>query len=188
MSGRLVISRHKSWHVWNQDNQEKVLKDERLAREQEQENQEKERKRTQEKNLEILNGSVSLEPSSKALDEKGKKKKNETLKQEPPPQTLGELAPLKPWYMKKHEVSKKPRKEFDLKIDESEDPMNQFLQKEFVDQSVLPYADAPAPAAFSLEELRAKRLKREKMEKKRASVLLANNDIYGADSNKKRKF
>ena len=33
MSGRLVISRHKSWHVWNQDNQEKVLRDERIHRE-----------------------------------------------------------------------------------------------------------------------------------------------------------
>lgn len=35
MSGRLVILRHKSWHVWNQDNQEKVLRDERIHRESE---------------------------------------------------------------------------------------------------------------------------------------------------------
>ena len=28
MSGRLVISRHKRWHVWNQDNIKRVRDDE----------------------------------------------------------------------------------------------------------------------------------------------------------------
>jgi hypothetical protein len=37
MSGRLIISRHKSWHVWNQDNVDKVEKDERLLEEQKEE-------------------------------------------------------------------------------------------------------------------------------------------------------
>lgn len=32
MSGRLVILPHKKWNIWNQDNVEKVLKDERLNR------------------------------------------------------------------------------------------------------------------------------------------------------------
>lgn len=34
MSGRLVLLPHKAWNVWNQDNREKVLRDERLDREQ----------------------------------------------------------------------------------------------------------------------------------------------------------
>jgi hypothetical protein len=33
MSGRLVILPHKSWNVWNRDNREKVARDERLHRE-----------------------------------------------------------------------------------------------------------------------------------------------------------
>lgn len=33
MSGRLQILRHKSWNVWNQNNKEKVLRDERLDKE-----------------------------------------------------------------------------------------------------------------------------------------------------------
>ena len=44
MSGRLVILRHKKWNVWNQDNQERVLKDERLHKEKE-EKRDKEQKR-----------------------------------------------------------------------------------------------------------------------------------------------
>ena len=33
MSGRLIILSKKSWHPWRQDNQERVLRDERLHRE-----------------------------------------------------------------------------------------------------------------------------------------------------------
>lgn len=54
MSGRLVILRHKSWNVWNQDNQEKVLRDERLHRENEEEKRKQEENLLQEKNLEYL--------------------------------------------------------------------------------------------------------------------------------------
>ena len=54
MSGRLVILRHKSWHVWNQDNQEKVLRDERLEKEKEEESKSKNRELLQEQQREVL--------------------------------------------------------------------------------------------------------------------------------------
>ncbi|CAM9510148.1 unnamed protein product, partial [Heterosigma akashiwo] len=54
MSGRLIILRHKSWHVWNQDNIEKVKKDERLAAEEEEKNKEKQRLVDQEIRLDEL--------------------------------------------------------------------------------------------------------------------------------------
>ena len=54
MSGRLVILPHKSWNFWNQDNREKVARDERLHKEAEDAKIEKERQLQQEQNLEIL--------------------------------------------------------------------------------------------------------------------------------------
>ena len=60
MSGRLVILRHKSWHVWNGDNQEKVLRDERLNREKISAAQDYEKKQIQNKTVEALVGSEQL--------------------------------------------------------------------------------------------------------------------------------
>ena len=54
MSGRLVILPHKSWNVWNQDNKEKVLKDQRIHNEEVQRKADNERKHFQELNLQIL--------------------------------------------------------------------------------------------------------------------------------------
>lgn len=54
MSGRLVILPHKSWNVWNQDNREKVARDERLHREAEEAKAEKAKLLLQEQNLELL--------------------------------------------------------------------------------------------------------------------------------------
>lgn len=54
MSGRLVILPHKSWNVWNQDNREKVARDERLHREAEEAKAEKAKLLLQEQNLEQL--------------------------------------------------------------------------------------------------------------------------------------
>ncbi len=54
MSGRLVILPHKSWNVWNQDNREKVARDERLHREAEEAKAAKDKQLLQEQNLEIL--------------------------------------------------------------------------------------------------------------------------------------
>lgn len=54
MSGRLVILRHKSWHVWNQDNIEKVLKDERENKEKIEKEQLQKRLNDQDYSLELL--------------------------------------------------------------------------------------------------------------------------------------
>jgi hypothetical protein len=63
MSGRLVILRHKSWNVWNQDNREKVLRDQRLHQEEVSRKVEQEKKNSQELNLEILK-STAVDSSS----------------------------------------------------------------------------------------------------------------------------
>lgn len=54
MSGRLVILPHKSWNVWNQDNKEKVLRDQRLFNEEIQRKADNEKRQSQEMNLQIL--------------------------------------------------------------------------------------------------------------------------------------
>jgi hypothetical protein len=43
MSGRLIILPHKSWHVWNRDNVEKVKRDERLHKEEQERKAERQR-------------------------------------------------------------------------------------------------------------------------------------------------
>lgn len=180
MSGRLVILRHKKWNVWNQDNQEKVLKDERIAREEEQERHEKERKRTQEKNLEILNGVVSEEPLISIDKIQKTEKKPETLNKEAPPQKFSELTAKTPWYLTSNLPQTDAKKE-----DDNQDPMYKFMQDKDTEKMSRPYEDLRTPQTLTIEELRAKRLKREKQEKKRAALLLASNEVYGANKRKK---
>mmetsp|Transcript_9453 Transcript_9453/g.10171 ORF Transcript_9453/g.10171 Transcript_9453/m.10171 type:complete len:186 (+) Transcript_9453:35-592(+) len=184
MSGRLVISRHKSWHVWNQDNQEKVLRDERLAREAEEEKNLNEKRRVQEKNLELL----SSDPSSNQEREKdessqpNKKRKldKDNSKVEPPPEVLGELASNKPWYMKARpgDDEKLP------KLESAEDPMKNFIDPVSLDPRIV--TQQANYSSLNMDELRARRLKREKDERKRALLLLANRDIYGLNMNRKK--
>lgn len=54
MSGNLKILVHKSWHVWKRENREKVARDERNFKEDNERKEERERSLIQEKNLEIL--------------------------------------------------------------------------------------------------------------------------------------
>eukprot|EP00981_Chlorochromonas_danica_P000182 scaffold49_cov180-Ochromonas_danica.AAC.5 len=61
MSGRLVILPHKSWNVWNQDNRERVLRDERLHREEEEHKAIQAQERARQQNLETLRSSVLLD-------------------------------------------------------------------------------------------------------------------------------
>lgn len=57
---------HKSWNVWNRDNREKVLKDEREHREKEDANALKNNKLLQEQNLDILRGDDALDKCESA--------------------------------------------------------------------------------------------------------------------------
>ncbi len=54
MSGRLIISRHKSWHVWNSDNVERVERDEALAAESKAEEEKRARVAEGEARLQLL--------------------------------------------------------------------------------------------------------------------------------------
>jgi len=64
MSGRLVILPHKSWNVWNQDNREKVLRDERIQREEAEKMVFEERRNTQQLNMQLLQSESSKVESS----------------------------------------------------------------------------------------------------------------------------
>lgn len=56
MSGRLVILRHKRWNVWNQDNVERVLRDERLESERLERERQRERRAEQDARYAALTG------------------------------------------------------------------------------------------------------------------------------------
>jgi hypothetical protein len=86
MSGRLVILRHKSWNVWNQDNITKVRNDEQKHREQEEAKKLKESELIDEKTLTVLKQSTSSQsdgeiqkfslfddPSCPVLSDRGKR-------------------------------------------------------------------------------------------------------------------
>lgn len=182
MSGRLVISRHKSWHVWNQDNQEKVLRDERLAREAEEEKNLNEKRRVQEKNLELLS-SYPLTNQEREKDESSQPHKKRKLdknnsKVEPLPEVLGELANNKPWYIKARPVDDEKLP----KLESTEDPMKNFIDPVSLNPGLV--TQQVNYSSLNMDELRAKRLKREKNERKRALLLLANRDIYGLNRTK----
>jgi hypothetical protein len=68
MSGRLVILPHKSWNVWNRDNREKVLRDERLHKEDENKKLDDVKRLQQEKNLEMLTSNISNNQNKEESD------------------------------------------------------------------------------------------------------------------------
>lgn len=76
MSGRLVILRHKSWNVWNADNREKVLRDERVHQESLTEEETSSRKRNQEAMLETLRKGIGKEYDSRSEELKSKHSTN----------------------------------------------------------------------------------------------------------------
>jgi hypothetical protein len=181
MSGRLVILRHKKWNVWNQDNVEKVLKDERLAREEEEEKLKNEKTRLQEKNFEVLTGKSTVVESADVAVKTHKDSEAKNVNPKDIPQKFSELAQNKPWYLEKTDKTSQ-HGQIDADILE-EDPMKDLLGNSSGLKS------NPNYKMPSIEELRAKRLQREKIERKRAVILLSERDIYGSyGSNKKRKF
>lgn len=185
MSGRLVILRHKSWHVWNQDNQEKVLRDERLEKEAEEEKNVNEKRKLQEKNLEVLSGEKPTTSDHHDGSRNAKEKSKTGI--ETVPDKLGELVSEKPWYMKPTSNSSDLKDED--KIDK-EDPMKNYLHSSALaidSNSFLGQRKGVSSfLSVNIDELRAKRLKREKVERKRAANLLAEQEIYGNYGKRKK--
>lgn len=69
MSGNLKILVHKSWHVWKRENREKVARDERKFKEDNEEKEERQKSLTQEKNLELLHESQAAAQVSAGLND-----------------------------------------------------------------------------------------------------------------------
>lgn len=140
MSGRLVILRHKSWHVWNQDNQEKVLRDERLHRESEEAKRAEGKRKLSETIYSTLSSGESLTqfvevaepPSTQTRGEKGESSQPPT-KRDPALDDwkLGdgsrELSKVAPWY--EHGSTTRSASHYDeqdAKRKKLEDPMAAF--------------------------------------------------------------
>ncbi len=202
MSGRLVILRHKSWHVWNADNREKVMRDEREHAEEVEADRHKRQRLEQERNLELLrSGKEITEEDRRRYDEedeeeeKRKKKSKRDKKDRPRDTTLdtkfgeapssshrkngkekeetfgsssgtGKNGSSKPWYLLPPKPIVKERAE--INSSKSGHERNESVSKmESNTQSI------------DIEELRKKRLAREAAERKKASLLKAQRDIYG---------
>jgi hypothetical protein len=82
MSGRLIISRHKSWHVWNADNVDRVERDEALAAES---------KADEDKRARVAEGEVRLQ----ILRKRAQKLRGEEEAQEPKQEVVA-AAPAPP--------------------------------------------------------------------------------------------
>ena len=107
MSSRLVILRHKKWNVWNPENRERVLRDERLHKEAQEQTKVSERLHTQDKIYETLtkkndvNNAGGVEPFRLFADieAREKKKGNDEYAKEKEEKRLAELKRenLAPW-------------------------------------------------------------------------------------------
>lgn len=130
MSGRLIILRHKKWHVWNRENIEKVKKDERLHREELEANARKSRDINAEHIMETLKQAsapseiiqktsgaeiVEFKINRQAENEEYRREREEKeLLQKriegSAPFALGEgsaeMKKIKPWYMEKETAGK----------------------------------------------------------------------------------
>jgi hypothetical protein len=201
MSGRLVILRHKSWNVWNQDNVEKVLRDERLHRETIEEESTNQRSSSQRKNWQSLgieddvaDQSPATKPTvsnseltfsqvarTKSFDNRPRSKLNE----ESFVQIKLEDDPMVKF------VGKRSYEEFainEAKLSEPELSKSSYFSslegaKEPNDSKRKTTEPKPKSSALAdkLEELRKRRLLREIEERKKASKLLAQVDIVGSN-------
>lgn len=250
MSGRLVILRHKSWHVWNQDNQEKVLRDERIHRESEEAKKADGKRKLSETIYSTLSSGESIPTIVKedgeppATHRRGEKSESgqSSVKRDPmlDDWKLGdgsrELSKVAPWY--EHVSTRNSSSQFDeqdTKRKKLEDPMAIFCadkgsiesktaeEDNFVREAAVATVvdidstsssedsrrkkrrkaekrkkskeskhkkkdkkkekgDTVEQSAIDFDALRAKRLEREKLERKREQLLLAEVDIFGSPS------
>ena len=238
MSGRLVILRHKSWNVWNKDNQEKVLRDERLHREKLEAIEQQQRSKLQEQTIEELRigqspssqdsttGNVSSVAEAKVIpfrlfediERKSSASKlghQEFLKEEKEREqrkrrkeglndwALGEhsyeIARKAPWFekprsstsdqmnteknpgRKDHTTASDPMKEFihTSKKTKKTDDLDMVDKTYFNSNRAEDQGRGQDTKDQLFQELRRKRLEREKQERKRTNMLLAQADVYG---------
>jgi hypothetical protein len=156
MSGRLVILRHKSWNVWNQDNQEKVLRDERLHKEklQTQELNQKNllREQQREKLLETSNNinanyptksvnffeeknqRVPIKENAEYRKEKNDKEQRKRKQEGIAAWSLSDGTDITPWYSKSSKphtnqsYTIEPKRKKDELMKHELDPMNKFIK------------------------------------------------------------
>jgi hypothetical protein len=206
MSGRLVILKHKSWNVWNQDNRERVLRDERIHREEEAAAQADKRKRTRSQIYNQLHGSEhdSDLPNNK-VDRASYQNPEFIREKEQQDQLKRRREGLAEWQLGKGAFESKADQLWynqtakanieDPKISilhQSEDPMKKFVNRteswvqieSKQDEEESESLENNRPKSSHRKEdlisaLRERRLQREKAESKKAAVLLARADIYG---------
>jgi hypothetical protein len=122
MSSRLVILRHKKWNVWNPDNRERVLRDERLHKESLEQAQVTERLHTQDKIYESLTkkndgskeGNVEPFRLFADIEAREKKKGNDEYAKEKEEKRLAELKRenIAPWELGEGSLEKTSVKPF----------------------------------------------------------------------------
>lgn len=207
MSGRLVILPHKRWNVWNQDNVEKVLRDERLERERLDRERVRERRAHQDASYSALTGREGAaalpalaEPSDwapKNEDAEREKKEAELLRMRREgvaPWALGEgvveKLRRKPWQFSAPGEGGFPEDEVRRGRDDrrkaSLDPMAAFSRGTAgggkSESEHRQRRHPPGDGEDVIGALRRKRLEREAVERKRARELLASVEEDGSPS------
>lgn len=141
MSGRLVILRHKSWNVWNQDNQEKVLRDERLNREQLEAESSTKKKKLSDSVYSSLSGERGIsfvesqtDSVKNNTDDKAKPKSDKALEDWKLGDGSRELGKFVPWYERKSS-QQEGTVEIDHDGKKSLDPMSMFFSQHGVNES-----------------------------------------------------
>lgn len=175
MSGRLVILRHKSWNVWNQDNQEKVLRDERLHAEKLKAEQDTEQDHIREKAYDSLVGTSMPKNESKPFrlfedieqkeaqiicnpeyekerkEREEKKRKREGVEDWKFGDGSSEMNGIKVWYEQSDAQNKElslPKRQKDDKVKLRNDPMAAFLLHQTSNEAKLSSDGDPPSSSY----------------------------------------
>ncbi|KAI8902048.1 hypothetical protein BC833DRAFT_574858 [Globomyces pollinis-pini] len=194
--GKLNLLHHKSWHVYNKDNRNRVIEDEKQAAEEELQAKLRITRADQEARLARLRSNANINDSDKPLthvnlfvdDEKyqsstliDEKKIAQKAKEDKHTWFLGETQDGKketPWYStldygkqirdkKIDPVKKKRFEKSDHKRKEREDPLKAL--QTYLSKGDQKVAKKQSSSTKSIEQLRQERIEREKLEKDRTN-------------------